>query len=325
MTRIHLPGYVSAKVRRAERHLQDLDDLLYGFAATEPVLAEAVFEPFPDGGGTWGAKLRIVGNVPDDVSLLVGDFLHNLRSSLDYLAQALVLTSGNQPKDGVGGTAFPVLKNPKQHGQLTVKGTVTAEIGLAIEAIQPYKAVEGGVEWHPLLLLHELSNTDKHRTLHLPLLATVEPVAMLVGHLEQMPVGMIQTTMKTFADGEWLFPPFAPFPRSTRVEVVAKLSPMIALEGAYRFEDGATVSLIDQLDFMLRSVRDNVIPSFREFFLDPWPEDMFTSDPVPGPLGIPARTVDQHMTAVDEMVQILASKYGSDRYLVMGVMEGVSA
>lgn len=326
MTRIQLPGDVGAKVRRAEHHLQDLDALLSNMTKATSAMAEPVFQTLSGSGGAWGAKLRIQGVVPDEVPLIVGDFLHNLRSSLDYLAQALVQTSGNSPVDGIGGTTFPILDKPKRHGQLQIKGTVTPEIGLAIEAVQPYKVDEAAVSWHPLHLLHELSNKDKHRRLQFPLVTTVNPVAMLVGHLPQKPVGLIQSTLRSFSDGEWLFHPFAPFPPDVRVDVIATIRPpMVALADVFAYPDGSIISLIDMLDYMLRTVRDMVVPSFRPYFMGPWPEDMFLADPVPGPLGVPQMSAEHHLILIDGMISTLASEYESDRYLVLSLMEGVSA
>ncbi|NUT71225.1 hypothetical protein [Pseudarthrobacter sp. C4D7] len=326
MNRIQLPDYVAAKVGRAEHHLQDLDELLSKQAQPISSTAESVFQPFDDGIGAWGAKLRITGRVPDEVPLIVGDFLHNLRASLDYLAQALVRTSGNEPIDGVGGTSFPILDKPKPHGQLTVKGGVDPAIGLAIEALQPYQTDPNLMHWNPLLLLHKLSNRDKHRQLHFPLAVAVEPVSMMVGLLPDKPVGLIQSTMRSFSDGEWLFHPVAQFPSDVRVEVVvAAKPPMITLEGASCHPGGGTVDLVDSLDYMLRHVRGEVVPCFREYFLEPWPEDTFTADPVPGPLGIPERSPDEHSALVDAMISVMASEYGSDRYLVLGLADGFSA
>ncbi|MEV7661811.1 hypothetical protein [Paenarthrobacter sp. NPDC089316] len=198
------------------------------------------------------------------------------------------------------------------------------DIGLVIESFQPYKAAQGAVECHPLAMLHRFSNIDKHRSLHLPLIAAVEPVSMLVAKVDPLPIGIIQATLRTFSDGDWLINPTAPFPETAEVEVVSALRPIIALEGAYHYPGIGTVNLVDQLDYMLRTVRDAVVPSFREFFLAPWPDDVFSYDPAPGPLGV-GQTADDVLTAINSMVSVLANAYGSDRYLVFGLVEGVSA
>lgn len=312
------------KVGRAESHLRELDALLSGFADTKSMVAEPVYEQFDDGQGAWGARLRCLHGAPDEASVLVGDFLHNLRASLDYLARALVMTSGNRPIDGTGGTTFPIREQPKQHGHLRVNGTVAPDVGLVIESFQPYKAAPGAIESHPLAMLHRFSNIDKHRSLHLPLIAAVEPVSMIVAKVDPLPIGIIQATLRTFSDGDWLIVPAAPFPETAKVEVVSALRPIISLEGAYHYPGMGTVSLVDQLDYMLRTVRDAVVPSFREFFLDPWPDEVFSYDPVPGPLGV-GQTADDVLAATDGMISVLANRYGSDRYLVLGLVEGLSA
>src|SRR3712207_7882564 len=52
------------------------------------------------------------------LSVLLGDFLYNLRSSLDYLARQLVLAKGGTPKSGPGGTQFPVLEKKGKNSRL---------------------------------------------------------------------------------------------------------------------------------------------------------------------------------------------------------------
>jgi hypothetical protein len=320
-----LPDYVAAKVKRAEHHLQDLEALLFKWPDTVQVRVEAVFDPLLGETGAWGARLHIDGDLPEDVPLIVGDFLHNLRASLDYLARALVLTSGGVPVDGVGGTTFPILKEDKKDKPLTVKGLKSPEIRLAIEAVQPYKYPECTQSWHALRILHELSNADKHRELHIPLVAVAEPATMLIGHLPEEPVGLIQTTGRSFSNGDWLIQAFAPFPQDVPVDVISTTLVVAGLEDAYKFPDGSVVSLVNQLDFMLRYVRDEVIPGFREYFLEPWPEDVFTSQEVVGPLATEPKTPEQQLSAVEFLKGFFADHYGAARCLVLGPEPGAIA
>jgi hypothetical protein len=101
--------------------------------------------------------------IPEEIALIAGDTLQNLRSSLDHLAWALVETNGEKPIDGA--TGFPIVDEepitPKQQASFDRKiegmGPKAKDI---IRSIKPYK---GGDD--VLWMLHRLNNRDKHRTL----------------------------------------------------------------------------------------------------------------------------------------------------------------
>lgn len=96
---------------------------------------------------------------PRDMKILIGDVVSSLRKSLDYLV--FQLAQHNEGEE-VHGTQFVVAKSAAIFRDRTgrqLKGLKDHQIEI-IEQYQPYN----NAEW--LDLLNEMSNRDKHRTLH---------------------------------------------------------------------------------------------------------------------------------------------------------------
>jgi hypothetical protein len=114
-------------------------------------------------------RVRIERPLPVEWSLIVGDFVQNLRAALDHLAWQLVRANGHSPGRG---TAFPIFdskpsrksRHPdRQRWNANVAGMHPRAIWL-IEAVQPYNGPDGA-RAHTLAALRRLSNEDKHRVL----------------------------------------------------------------------------------------------------------------------------------------------------------------
>ena len=102
--------------------------------------------------------------------LRVGDIIHALRSSLDYLAWELArwnLAQLAKTRDPHGRTGFPLVTNADHWAN--VSATPLSDISKAhqgrIKEFQPYHAERPKEE--PLAILSELSRRDKHRALNL--------------------------------------------------------------------------------------------------------------------------------------------------------------
>jgi hypothetical protein len=103
--------------------------------------------------------LTSVRDVPNNIPVIAGEVLYNLRSALDHLAFQLVLANAGTPTDK---TCFPIFDSAQKYKTLSprkVKGMSHAAIK-AIAGIKPYK---GGND--TLWRLHKLNNIDKHRLL----------------------------------------------------------------------------------------------------------------------------------------------------------------
>jgi hypothetical protein len=101
--------------------------------------------------------------VPLRFSVMAGEILHNLRTSLDHLVCAHVEARGGKPTRAhyfpicVGADQFKAAFSGK-----AVEG-VAGRFRAIVESVQPYRKPKPVIE--PLTILHELNNTDKHRLL----------------------------------------------------------------------------------------------------------------------------------------------------------------
>ncbi len=127
-------------------------------------------------------RIRVLEPLPWRWSLIVGDFLQNLRAALDHLIWQLVQVNGEVPDRG---NAFPIFdKALSGRSQVfwdrSVRGLSAAALQI-IESCQPHL---GGDRPHTLRALRELSNEDKHRIL-IPAYSAIaevdQPVFDIVG------------------------------------------------------------------------------------------------------------------------------------------------
>ena len=138
--------------------LLQFDDKLHEYLDADPIALERQIQ---SDGETVVIALRVTEPAPVGLSLLVGEITHQLRSALDHLAYALVMAAGNTP---TRRTAFPVLTTRPASG-LRIDGGVAPAALAAIDDLQPYQRRDATA--HPLHVLTELWNIDKHRHLHL--------------------------------------------------------------------------------------------------------------------------------------------------------------
>ena len=101
---------------------------------------------------------------PPRIGVLIGDVVHNLRSSLDHLVYQLVLANGRRPHDNTG---FPIfLKCPpggfRKHTVNDKLRGVDRRAAAEIGRLQPYRRRNGGRR-NLIYTLHDLWNADKHR------------------------------------------------------------------------------------------------------------------------------------------------------------------
>lgn len=124
---------------------------------------------------------RIVGRAvnvktPDDkLSLLIGEFVHSVRSGLDHLVHRLAQhTTSNLPASWAKSSAFPIFKSgPEFRGEKQGRRGASPKMrGLSpsaqrsLERLQPYHRRRTPMLW-ALWQLEELSNLDKHRDMPL--------------------------------------------------------------------------------------------------------------------------------------------------------------
>ncbi|MGH7762864.1 MAG: hypothetical protein ACREOM_00405 [Candidatus Dormibacteraceae bacterium] len=143
-------------MRRAKEHLDAFDSASDAFFRDDPHTFVSQVGKKPD---EYIVRIRGVKVVPVDMALIAGDAIFNMRSYLDHMTYAFWHSEDAQ---------FPVFATSKSFddwGRRRIKGTSDAFKAL-VEGLQPYQSGNGG-KLNLLWLLNELSNADKHRTLHL--------------------------------------------------------------------------------------------------------------------------------------------------------------
>jgi hypothetical protein len=146
------------KVQHAECHLGKLNDAIQSFFASHPYKCSGK----PDlQARKVDYTMDSVEAVPEEIPLILGDIIQNLRSALDHAVYKLYLK-------GTGGSAisaniyFPIADSKQQYDH--TKGSKTHGIlpsdKAKVDALQPYK---GGNDL--LWVIHKLNNIDKHRLL----------------------------------------------------------------------------------------------------------------------------------------------------------------
>jgi hypothetical protein len=126
--------------------------------------------------------VAVAKDIPPSISLIAGDAIHNLRSSLDHIAHHLVVVGTQQPGP-FGSVYFPIFETASKYkaglpGK--VKGMRQDAID-AITAIEPYGGGKGEILWQ----LHCLNNIDKHQLL-LTVYGALFAHSMLPTHRQEM-------------------------------------------------------------------------------------------------------------------------------------------
>ena len=153
-----------AKLDRAREHL---DTLRRELDRAEAVNAYRAVEEFNSEERRHIWRLKVDSTVVERLSVVAGDVVHNLRSSLDHLVWQLILKAGRQPTKTA---EFPIYlsKSPPPRECFDKAGRrkihdVPDEAKDIIESVQPYHSAKPSES--DLWLLNELDNIDKHRTL----------------------------------------------------------------------------------------------------------------------------------------------------------------
>ena len=156
-----------AKLARARLHIEDVRRVEMTFIDSNPYGFRLHYDPM--GSGQNSAHAIVRADVTPLLSPIIGDALHNLRASLDYLAFELFRLE-NPTGDG-GRVYFPVCKvPPTDAGYKTafldrIPGISNPVVVDALDALQPYHFVRP--EQDLLAVLHHLDIQDKHQALAL--------------------------------------------------------------------------------------------------------------------------------------------------------------
>lgn len=117
-----------------------------------------------------------VGEIPDELPLLLGEMLYQLRSALDAcIYQGAIHATKKDPPDGEGKLEFPITADPNEWPALKKRRLFALPVSIqdGIEKIQPYNN-----QFLPpgeliislnrnLGMLHDWARKDRHRKLHI--------------------------------------------------------------------------------------------------------------------------------------------------------------
>lgn len=150
---------VSLKVKRAKKHVADLEREIQLFLDTKPYAVGMKRDP-------QSRKpiyhMTRAEPTPSCLALIAGDVIQNLSSALDHLAYQLVCSDTTDSPPNIKWIFFPIADDAskyeaKKRGKIQGASQDTLD---AIDAIKPYK---GGND--PLWILYRLNNIEKHRLL----------------------------------------------------------------------------------------------------------------------------------------------------------------
>jgi len=164
-----------AKVERARLHVMDLakQDAEWAMQADfQPIIS---MDPTRGEGMQQDLVCRFTAaDSPADWPLIAGDAIQNARSALDHVAHALVMSATRDPTLG-RKSAFKIITHRLADeasieaelvkGGMSFRGVTDSEALAYLAKIQPIVAMPANPESHPLALLSELNNMDKHRLL----------------------------------------------------------------------------------------------------------------------------------------------------------------
>lgn len=160
-----------AKFERAEMHRNALDHNIRQVFAEKANRISVSAEIDPES----GYHVFRIESVPEldpiimQLGLGVGDVIHNLRGALDHLFWQLACfhTNGSPPDPRL--VQFPMDDDPGWFPKRPVRADLDPAHWDIIETHQPYHGQDGrpdswvGPHIHPLALLRNLSNDDKHK------------------------------------------------------------------------------------------------------------------------------------------------------------------
>lgn len=169
-----------AKIARANQQL----DALEADIADTPIDTDSITfaQQYDSDAGTIEVALESVPKLPLELGLAAGDAMQNLRAAINYLAWELAklnLAERGEDREPVKPTQFPINTKPREFSAYMVVDIRPAEVAV-IKEVQPNGAnwlsqfeerllregdAEGWAGGHPLAVLADLTNIDKHQAL----------------------------------------------------------------------------------------------------------------------------------------------------------------
>jgi hypothetical protein len=152
------------KFARARQQIKSLDNEIRAFLKTRPYVP--IFN-FDKNARDLTVRVKIERYPPPMWGIYIGEIAHNLRSALDHIVwQIVALNTGREPR--TKQNQFPIFESEAGFKDRGIKKFLIHAGCQAINLIQseqPFSTGEGVSS--PLWHLKEVSDVDKHRTIHL--------------------------------------------------------------------------------------------------------------------------------------------------------------
>jgi hypothetical protein len=254
------PSY-KLKLEWAEKHLTSINYELNRYLRREPCRTVGEFEP---DGTHYVCRFWVDAQPPEDLPLLIGDFLTNLRAVLDHLIAHLSTKHGKVPND----VAWPFCGSPKEFFRADPPGSgkwdkssgmyrirLISEAHQAhVQALQPYITKEAPNS--TLGVLNSFCNRDKHRSIR-----TVATQFFGAGWNFKPPVSI-------FPELEYFEGPYEHKDKMARFKITRDPNIDEPVKGslgtvvAFRDTPGTLMLVGPMLALMLHTVRNEVLPLF---------------------------------------------------------------
>jgi hypothetical protein len=163
---------IRLKLQRAYQQLDVLKEEMAAFLKRDPYEPAIEFRRIRGTRATpciidFAVRMVVKEPCPPMWSIIIGEIVHDLRSALDHLVYQLVIHATDKPPTDRARTQFPIFLESSKFDTsgLSMLIGVSKHATDLIKSLQPFSTGEGAKS--PLWHLNQLSNIDKHRTLHL--------------------------------------------------------------------------------------------------------------------------------------------------------------
>jgi len=160
----HLFNGIFEKLKRADENIVNLKVEIDAFISS----GEYPVIPHPNS-EVWQKAVDYHRNklVPKRFSVLAGEIVHHLRSSLDHIVWHFSSDDARKKPNGLEFPMFeaePLEENEIKNYNRKIKGITSPDVRKLIKDLQPYSA-GADVADDPLLIIHNMDRFDKHREL----------------------------------------------------------------------------------------------------------------------------------------------------------------
>lgn len=151
-----------ARISRAQDNVKEFAKLLGEYLECRPSRIRVDI----DAQGRGAIRVERREPIPDQLSILLGETLQNLRAGLDNCLYAVaIIDAGTNPPPGASHLQWPIALSPKEWtANMKRIQHLSPHLIEALHRIQPFQAENPG--WNCLRILHDLARIDRHRAAH---------------------------------------------------------------------------------------------------------------------------------------------------------------